>query len=46
MKALSDLPLTHEQSAIVQAPLERKLFLEGPAGVGKSTTGAGTQYKP
>jgi len=33
--------LTDSQNAIIQAPFDRKIFLEGPAGAGKTTTGVG-----
>ena len=31
--------LTDEQIALVEAPIQTKIFLEGPAGAGKTTTG-------
>jgi len=33
------LNLSAAQTAVVQAPLDQKIFLEGPAGVGKTTVG-------
>ncbi|HOT91516.1 MAG TPA: hypothetical protein PLJ78_12850 [Anaerolineae bacterium] len=35
------MKLTDSQNAIIQAPFDRKIFLEGPAGAGKTTTGVG-----
>ncbi len=32
-------PLTPEQLAVITAPLEAKIFLQGPAGAGKTTAG-------
>jgi len=33
------LSLTPDQLAVIEAPLETRIFLEGPAGSGKTTTG-------
>jgi len=33
--------LSNSQLALIQAPVERKIFLEGPAGVGKTSAGVG-----
>ncbi len=35
------MKLTDSQNAIIQAPFDRKVFLEGPAGSGKTTVGVG-----
>ncbi|MCS6843826.1 MAG: hypothetical protein NZ528_05795 [Caldilineales bacterium] len=34
-------PLTEEQRRVAEAPLSAKVFLEGPAGAGKTTAGVG-----
>ena len=34
---MSDLPFNDDQQALLQAPLETKIFLEGPAGCGKTS---------
>ena len=39
MQAMNELQLTEQQTAIIQTPSWSKLFLEGPAGAGKSTVG-------
>ncbi len=36
---MADLSLTHEQAQVIQAPLSSHLFLDGPAGTGKTTAG-------
>ncbi len=33
------MKLTDSQNTLIQAPFDRKIFLEGPAGAGKTTTG-------
>ncbi len=33
------MKLTQNQNAIIQALFDRKIFLEGPAGTGKTTAG-------
>ena len=35
------LTLTNHQIALVEHPIENKIFLEGPAGTGKTTAGVG-----
>ncbi len=39
MNETLNFDLTSQQNAVIQAPLDSKIFLEGPAGGGKTTTG-------
>jgi superfamily I DNA/RNA helicase len=34
-------PLSDPQLALIERPMESKIFLEGPAGSGKTTAGVG-----
>lgn len=38
---MASLSLTDQQLALIEQPIESKIFLEGPAGTGKTTAGVG-----